>query len=165
MKKLFSILAVLFVLGTANVFALGIGLQGGYSAGTTAGGGGAVTFKTDKSPIVFAVTGNFGSNWMDFGITGDYWLANPKIEGTWGYYYGIGVAGGFQIRNSNNFYVGLGPRALIGTNIFLLDRKLEFYFQGAWQPTFDIFISGTKDDGPGFNLVNFPVNVGFRFWL
>ena len=29
MKKLFSVLAVLFVMGTTSVFALGIGAQGG----------------------------------------------------------------------------------------------------------------------------------------
>ncbi len=161
MKKLFSVLAVLFVMGTANIFALGIGAQAGYTVGGNPGG--ALTFKLDTSPIVFAVDGTFSNSYFSVGVTGDYWLANPKIDRMWGYYYGVGAAAGFACSNNNWMAVDLAPRAVVGTNIFVLDRFLEFYLQGAWQPTFRVYVGNTS--GVDYNLVSFPVNLGFRFWF
>ena len=165
MKKLFTVLSVLFVLGTANVFATGLGAQfgGNVTEGGNFGTGAAITFKLDKVPCVFAADLAFGSNYFAGGLTADWWLANPKIEGTWGYYYGIGVGGSVGFANSNYAGLSIGPRALIGTNIFLLDRVLEFYLQGAWQPTINI----AAGDGANVNFswVNFPVALGFRFWF
>ncbi|MCQ2587999.1 MAG: hypothetical protein MJ174_07785 [Treponema sp.] len=164
MKKLFSVLAVLFVMGTTSIFALGIGAQAGYTAGSNHAGG-ALTFKLDKSPAIFAVDGNFWSNGFNVGATADYWLANPKIESTWGYFYGVGLAAGVGVYNdANDISVDLGPRAVVGTNIFLLDRFVELYAQAAWQPTFRIWVSGANS-GVDPNLVCFPVNLGFRFWF
>ena len=79
MKKLFSVLAVLFVLGTVNVFALGIGAQAGYTVNGSPSG--AVTFKVDSLPCVFAVNADIGDV-TTVGITADWWIANPVIEQT-----------------------------------------------------------------------------------
>lgn len=164
MKKLFSVLAVLAVMGTANIFAMGIGAQAGYVAGNN-GVGGALTFKLDKSPLIFAVDGAAGNSYFTAGVTADYWLANPKIESTWGYFYGIGAAAGVSFwDNGNGLAIDLAPRVVLGTNIFVLDRKLELYLQGAWQPTFGIAINGTYSDA-GFQWCRFPINAGFRFWF
>lgn len=156
MKKLFSVLAVLFVMGTANVFAsTGIGLQGGPTIGNGVGGSGAVTFKLDKVPCVFAVTVPSFDPLM-VGITADWWLANPKIQRNWGYYYGVGVAGAFDTASTT---FGIGGRAVIGTNVFLLNRFFELYAQAAWNPMFWI------GNGAHPSLVNFPIDLGFRFWF
>ncbi len=161
MKKLFAVLSVLFVLGTANMFATGIGAQfGGNVNEGSFGTGAALTFKLDKVPCVFAADLAFGKNYFAAGLTADWWMANPKIEGTWGYYYGIGVGGSVAI--ADNAYAGfsVGPRAVLGTNVFLLDRHFELYLQAAYQPLLSI-----ANDNVAFVWVNFPLALGFRFWF
>ena len=155
MKKLFSVLAVLFVLGTVNVFALGIGAQAGYTVNGAPSG--ALTFKVDKVPCVFAVNADIG-DYTAVGITADWWIANPVIEGTWHYYYGVGLAGSFAVGGGDGA-IFVGGRALVGTNVFLINNFLELYLQAAWQPGIVIH------DGihPTYNQI--PVNVGFRFWF
>lgn len=154
MKKLFSVLAVLFVLGTTSVFANGntaIGAQGGWPLG------GAVTFKVKSVPAVFAANFGMANDTMYVGVTADWWMANPRIDGQWGYFYGTGVYGGAVLGNVTSFQVA--PRALVGTNLFVLDRVLELYLQAAWQPTLNI------SDSVTFDWTAFSVNAGFRFWF
>ena len=158
MKKLFSVIAVLLTLGTASVFAkTGVGLQaGGVISNGGFGGTGAVTFKINSIPCVFAVTvPSFDP--FAVGLTADWWIDNPMIQRNWGWFYGVGVAAAFYTGNTSTF--GLGFRAVVGTNVFLLNKFLELYAEAAWQPMF--FISN------GFNasLLNFPINAGFRFWF
>ena len=157
MKKLFSVLTVLFVLGTSHAFSVGIGAQGGYPLG------GALTFKVDSLPCVFAVDGHFGTAGTGIGLTADWWFANPKIEGSWGYYYGLGVMGSMYFGDDWS-YISVGPRILGGTNIFLLDGFLELYLQAAYQPTFNIVLSGPEGNA-GFNWKGFGVAGGFRIWF
>ena len=164
MKKLFSVLAVLFVMGTTSVFAFGIGAQAGYVVNT--GAGGAVTFKVDKVPCVFAVDAAFNTNYVRVGGTADWWMANPKISGTWGYYYGVGLAAGAGIWSGDASAVAIsfGPRVVLGTNVFVLKNQLEFYLQGAWQPTFSVYVNGNEGWADPAWLC-FPINIGFRFWF
>lgn len=156
MKKLFSVLAVLAVMGTANLFAIGIGAQGGYPLG------GALTAKLDEFPCIFAVDARLGST-TGFGITADWWIDNPKIDGTWGYFYGVGVGGDLYF-GSGWSTLSVGPRVIAGTNIFVLDKFLELYLQAAYMPTFNIIISGDSGDG-GFDWTGFGISGGFRIWL
>ena len=158
MKKLFSVLAVLFVLGTVNVFALGIGPEIGTNPGhADSFGGGGITFKIDNVPCVFAATGYLGSSGLSLGLTADWWIANPTIQGTWGYYYGLGLAGSVNLGDTSKIFVG--GRALIGTNVFLLNKFMEIYLQAAWQP--GIWLT----DPIFFEPVGFAVNLGLRFWF
>lgn len=84
MKKLIAILAVFFVIGTISAFAHGIGLQGGANisakGGANIGGSGAITFKLDSLPWVFAVDGAFYSDYIGLGLTADMWIGNPVIS-------------------------------------------------------------------------------------
>mgnify|MGYP004449646591 FL=1 len=157
-KKILAVLAAFVIAGTTSVFAkTGIGAQAGYIAGENAPGG-ALTFKVAKLPCVFAVDAMLGAS-TSIGVTADWWIANPKISGTWGYYYGVGLAGALNVsENSGGF--GIGARALIGTNVFLLNNFLEFYAQAAWQPT--IWLG---DGGVAPHIFCIPVNIGFRFWF
>ena len=156
MKKLLAVLAVLAVMGTAKIFAFGIGAQGGYPLG------GAVTFKADNLPCIFAADVSIGSV-TGFGLTADWWIANPTIEGTWGYYYGVGL-GGKMYMGDGWSYLNIGPRAVLGTNVRLLNNFLELYVQAVYQPTFNINLSGESGQA-GFNWAGFGAAGGFRIWL
>jgi hypothetical protein len=160
MKKLTVVLALLLVLTTTSVFALGIGAQAGYVVGGNPGG--ALTFKLDNAPWVFAVNVDRLVNPLSIGGTADMWLANKNFAGPFNYYYGWGVAAGLNIYDSG---LGLyaGARALAGINVFVLDKFLEFYLQAAWQPGISLLFADASN--VGLNFVNFPVNLGFRFWF
>ena len=156
MKKLLSVLAILAVMGTAKIFAFGIGAQGGYPLG------GALTFKADNLPCIFAVNAYLGDV-TGIGVTADWWINNPTIQGTWGYYYGVGIGGTMHFAD-NYSALSVGPRAVLGTNVFALDKFLEFYLQAAYQPTLNINLSG-GDGKIGFNWIGFNAALGFRVWL
>lgn len=159
-KKIISVLSLLVLAGTTQLFAWGIGVQGGASVGGA--GGAAVTFKLDESPLVFAVDASFYSNYIGIGATADYWIQNPDIMdvsfGSWKWYYGVGLAAGVGL-GDNYFNFSVAPRALVGTNLFIMDNFLEFYTQLAYQPTLNI------GDAGGFALINFPIVGGVRFWF
>lgn len=163
-KKIVAVLAVLFALGTTNVFATGLGVQGGYSVADSGLGGAAVTFKLDNVPCVFAMDFAASTNYFNLGVTADWWIQNPKISGTWGWYYGVGLAGNVQLANGNYGGFGFGPRAVLGTNVFVFDDFLELYAQAAYQPMFWLWANNSE---AGINPVwfNVPLNVGFRFWF
>lgn len=159
-KKIISVLSLLVLAGTTQLFAWGIGIQGGANIGGA--GGAAVTFKLDNTPLVFAADAGFASGYTSLGLTADYWIQNPEIMGDswghWNWFYGLGAAAGVGIGEDYvNFNVA--PRALIGTNVTILDNFLEFYVQGAWQPT--LYIGSNS----GFALVYFPISGGVRFWF
>ena len=156
MKKLLAVLAVLAVMGSAKIFAFGIGAQGGYPLGAS------VTFKADHLPCIFAADVSIGSV-TGFGLTADWWIANPTIEGTWGYYYGVGL-GGKMYMGDGWSYLNIGPRAVLGTNVRLLNNFLELYVQAVYQPTFNINLSGESGQA-GFNWAGFGAAGGFRIWL
>lgn len=156
MKKLFSVLAVLFVLGTTHLFAWAIGPEVGINPGLSKGTG-ALTFKLDNVPCIFAVQADIADPFA-IGVVADWWIANPKIQGTWRYYYGLGAVGSFAV-GSDTGRIFVGGRAIIGTNIFLLDGFLEPYLQVAWQPGIRI------ENGVHFEPIGFPIALGLRFWI
>lgn len=159
MKKLLAVLSVLFVMGTTSVFATGIGVQFNANVAGSFVPGAAVTFKLNKVPCVFAADLGFGSGYFAAGLSADWWMANPKIEGSWGFYYGVGVGGSVAFTDGGYGHFAVGPRAVVGTNVFVLKKALEFYLQAAWNPLIVI------TDGIGFSWANFPIALGFRFWF
>lgn len=160
-KKLLAVLAAFVIAGTSSVFAkTGIGAQGGFSAGTN-NVGAALTFSV-SDPWYFAVTlDGIGSEGLSVGVTADNWLKRSRIEGAWGWYYGWGVAGSVNIGGSN-MELGVAPRLLIGTNVFVA-KVFEFYLQAAWQPTLSLVL-GDKVALKPYPFV-IPVHFGFRFWF
>ena len=156
MKKAIMI-AALVVIGTASVFAFGIGVQGGTNIN---GGGGntAVTFKMDNLPYVFAADFVPGNSYMSFGLTADMWIASKRIAKPFGYFYGFGGAGWLS-SSSSYTKLGIAARVVGGLNAMLLDDFLEIYIQVAWQPGFQIL--------QDFKFIpwNFPAAFGVRFWL
>lgn len=162
-KRFFCAAALAVTLGAANAFAVGIGAQAGYVAGPNASNG-ALTFKLDETPWVFALNvEGLSSDYLGIGITADMWLANKTIEKPLAYYYGWGLAGSAMFANGDYSALFLGGRALIGLNAFVVDDFLELYAQAAWQPGVNVHFA--DDSGLELVTISFPINVGFRFWL
>lgn len=159
-KKIIALLVVVALAATGTIFAeTGLGLQGGWVVG---GGAGAnVTFKVESLPCVFAVDFGFPGGGISVGGTADWWIQNPTISDTWGWYYGVGAAASVTL--GSNFGFGAYGRALVGTNIYLLDNFLELYIQAAWQPGIAIDTASDKPIIPV--LFAFPINGGFRVWF
>ena len=161
MKKIAIIAALLMVFSVGSVFAVGIGVQGGYVAGNAGYGSGAVTFKLD-SPWIFAVNADLYGNSWGVGLTMDNWIGNPVIEKPFRFFYGWGLAGSVALWETGT-ELFVGARAVAGLNCFVLDNVLEFYLQAAWQPG---IVIGLHDNGGVLpSLWNFPLNAGFRFWF
>jgi hypothetical protein len=146
-KKIGVLAALLLVFSATGAFSFGIGLQGGGGfSGSNFNGGGAVTFKLDSLPLIFAVSAGASANGFSLGLTGDYWLDNPTITGPLGWYYVVGAGvgiGGFD----GNFSLNVNAHIPLGINVFLLDNKFEAFLQVA----------------PGFGVGIIPFGFGFSF--
>lgn len=162
-KKLLAATALVLVIGTSSLFAFGIGIQGGFSVSQdgVGSGSGAVTFKLDSMPWVFAADATFADR-TSVGVTADNWIANRPLAGLLNYFYGWGIAGSASVEEAVQ-YGFIGARVLGGLNVFLLDKHLEFYTQIAWQPGFSIVLSGNSSIDTV--LRSFPGAFGFRFWF
>lgn len=165
MKKRLLVLMMVLAIGTSGVFAAGSGKSFAVGAQTGYPLGGALTFKVEQLPCVFAANFYSWDGKTDIGLTADWWIANYPITGPWGWYYGVGVFGGVEIYdvadNSEDYFGAVfGPRVFIGTNVVLLDDFLEFFLQGGWGPTFCISNKGFAPD-----FARPIVELGFRFWF
>lgn len=171
-KKFLGFVAVLFLAGSTQLFAWGIGLQGGAGVGPHTHGGLAVTFGLDKIPLIFAVDMGFGGYGFSLAATADYWIMNPTIMdwdwGAWKWHWGFGAAVGFTAGGGYGSF-DIGPRALIGMNLEFLKNTwgwldhFEAFVQLAWQP---MFCFGTGFPGSlKWSLPSFPIVTGLRLWF
>ena len=144
-KKIGVLAALLLVFSVTGAFSFGIGLQGGggYNGGPS--GGGAVTFKLDSTPVIFAVSVGADTNGFSLGLTGDYWLANPTITGPLRWFYGVGA--GVGVGFGDDISLNANAHIPLGINAFLLDNKFEAFFQVA----------------PGLGIGIVPFYLGFGF--
>jgi len=162
-KRIIGVMALVLTLSAANMFAGGIGAQAGYVAGPNYSNG-ALTFKLDTAPWVFALNvDHISSNSLGIGLTADRWLANPVLDAPFAYYYGWGLAGSFSAQNDVYSNLFLGGRALMGINAFVVHHFLELYAQVAWQPGVNIHMA--DNSGASLVVISFPINIGFRFWI
>ena len=168
MKKRLLVLMMVLAIGTSGVFAAGSGKSFAIGAQTGWPLGGALTFKVEALPCVFAADYHVGTNGAHLGATADWWIANPTITGPWGYYYGVGVYAGVYFGSNadgDTFGVAAAPRALVGTNVVLLDDFLEIFLQVGWQPTFYFGSNSRNSSWFDFDPWCIPANLGFRFWF
>jgi len=157
-KKLIAILVLALVVSTVSVFALGIGLQGGY--GNSAGSGVAVSFKLDQSPLIFsAFVDPFGGS-LTVGGTADMWAINGNLAGPVNYFAGLGVGAGVRLGDVG--YIRASARAFAGINAFFLDGFVEPYVQVAYAPTIGIWFNSEPLE---VTLGGYSVASGVRFWL
>lgn len=153
MKKLIAVMIFGILIGTASIFAFGIGVQGGGGVGG-AGGiyGGALTFKLDTAPWVFAVDGGISR----IGISADQWIINKPFASPFNFFFGWGVYVGMGFGGGN--LLAVGGRLPIGINAFFLDGMLEPYFQIVPSLGVTAFSFHFPDWGVAGNL-------GLRFWF
>ena len=156
MKKLVAVLVLALFIGTASIFAFGVGFQ----VGPTIGGGGyntnvAVTFKLDSAPWVFAVDGSFHSTWARIAVSADQWFVNKTLAGPVKYFIGWGLYVGLSTYGN---LLSFGARLPIGINMFFLDGMLEPFFQIVPSLGLSLF---------DFNFPDWGVagNFGLRFWF
>ena len=154
-KKLIAVLVLALVVSTVSVFAFGIGIQAGGGNGVA---GGAVTFKLDKLPYVFAANVNFSGNNIFIGGTADLWISNANIAGPVNYFVGGGLGASVGVV-SDVLYLNISPRLVAGLNMFFVDGFIEPYIQIAYAPNLTILPSFDPD------FVNFEAAGGIRFWF
>jgi len=167
-KKLIALLLVI-ALATTSVFAVGIGIQLGGLAGLQGRFAAALTVKpSDNVPWVFAVDFAISPNWINIGLAADWWAMNPEIKGLWHWFWGFGLGMYADLIGNVGAGFGLGPRFLIGMN-WRFTSWFELYTHIAWQPMlgFGAVYNGfiNYNNNFYFSLVNFPINVGIRFWF
>ncbi|HKL86735.1 MAG TPA: hypothetical protein VJ861_10430 [Treponemataceae bacterium] len=153
MKKLVAALSLVLLVGSVNLFAFGIGVQGGYGIG---GSGAAVTFKLDSLPYVFAVNASFGSEYTFVGGSADYWLRTGTLAGPVNYFAGVGLGVGIGLGDTMALNAAL--RVPIGINAYFLDNFIEPYLQIV--PA--VGLSVLPDVGLYFDV---GANLGLRFWF
>ena len=190
-KRILGLAAVLFLAGSTQLFAWGIGLQGGAGIGASSFGGFAVTFGLDQVPLIFAVDLGFGSGFFGLDATADYWFMNPTIvDWGWGdlkWHWGVGAAVGFSIVHWDEIHVhsdpyrvevesktggsfDIGPRVFIGMNFDFCKNqwdwleRFEAFIQLAYQPM--LRLGNIYDFYPFWHgIVNFPLVTGLRLWF
>lgn len=156
MKKLIAVMVLGILIGTASIFAFGIGFQ----VGPTIGGGGyntnvAVTFKLDNAPWVFAVDGALWSGGARIALSADQWFMNKNLAGPFNFFIGWGLYVGLATQGN---LLSFGGRLPIGINAFFLDGMLEPFFQIVPSLGLSVFDFYFPDWGVAGNL-------GLRFWF
>jgi hypothetical protein len=154
MKKAFLALALVLVIGTSGAFAFGIGAQAGYD--TVMGGGGAITFKLDEYPYVFAVSFSADNNGMYIGGSADYWFIYKPLAAPVNYYVGGGL--GALVGVGDPVALKAVARLPLGINAYFLDNLVEPYLQIVPELGVAILPSTQLIGGIGANL-------GVRLWF
>jgi hypothetical protein len=190
MKKLVLAVLLSLMLCTAGAFAehpdgFGIGImgRGGYRWDTGTMSGGALSLKAPGLPIYWGIDLDLYSNYIGFGVTGDYyfidsWLAS---EIGLGWYFGLGgfVDFGTYDHRYDYYdwtYLGFGLRVPIGLSWqFFRNSKVSFELFGELAPSLGLglrFWDDKYDDWhgrAGDNRVGLGGDIagalGFRVWF
>ena len=189
MKKTVLVLVLTVILAVAafadHPSGWGIGILGsfggGWASGSTVGGGAALSLKAPQLPVFWGLNLNFGSGYLGFGVTGDYYFIDRKLVPEVGLNWYVGFGGWLSFwsysynKNKDNAYsyahIAAGARLPIGLS---------------WQPLsfLEIFLDIAPSLGIGFDTkadyksggeahsggIHFPaggwpVELGIRLWL
>lgn len=158
MKK-FLLLGLLTAVLAGQASALGLGAAFTAPIGSSGVNPGAeLSFKLDNAPYVFGL-GVYASNGnFHIGATADLWMAQGKLIDFLNYYVGPGLYAGLSSA-SNVTVIDAGLRIPVGINAFLLNNKLEFFFELA--PALGL-ATGSVFQFPTFGI---QTALGFRFWF
>ncbi|MGL4982308.1 MAG: hypothetical protein ACRC4W_05595 [Treponemataceae bacterium] len=152
-KKVLIVLVALMLCCSTNIFAFGIGVQGGFSFPNL--GSLDITFKLDSIPLIFTASAYMG-NTFSLGITADYWFFNSQITGPLYWFVGVGAGASFAI--GDIFGANIVARVPIGLNMYFLNNTIEPYIQVL--PGIGVQVAPKV--GVGFAL---DANIGIRFWI
>lgn len=153
MKKIFFAFCLFFSL--TNLSAGGFGLSGAAAFGSDFYSGARLDYQFDSLPFIC-----FSDFILDdeqkaasFGV--EFLAGNLHLGHGVNFCYAPEFAFGWDFSSQcflvgNAFYTGLNG---------FLASPLEFFIQGGWAP---VFYFSSSD--AGFELLNFPVRAGIRFW-
>ncbi len=160
MKKIILTLTITIL----TLFALSAetGLGGAIAYGYDNGNnnlGGVITLSTPTIPgtIQTARLGFYGADYINFGITDDWWVIQQNLTGKLDFYIGLGFYAGFSMVD-NQWGFNLGGRAPLGLTI----RPVDFL---------ETFLEISPAVGLGFEPeLYFPswnaqAALGFRLWF
>lgn len=167
-KKKLAIFISFILFSSINIFSLGIGALGNitpnfnFPDNSTISMGAACSIKLDRVPLVFAISTevNPENSKFIFGIATDYWLCNPYITNNMKFYIGPGV-NIKGLTSFNDFELKIAPRAVFGINYLLLDGFFEIFLQEVVE--FGITNNLSSNADITYSM-NFPIELGFRFW-
>lgn len=167
MKKASLFLFFLFILNTFALAKVALGITGGVDLRIKAEPESHVTsgisVRSDMSPWGLEAHWNFNERSLALFLD-DWWICK-RLNSMLNFYTFWGLS--FGLKFENEFYAQTGPRLGLGIDVFLFkNRSLEFYVQGAWNPSLGMNYD-RDDEKYSFRFVpsSFPVNSGIRFWF
>lgn len=144
---------LLLAIAVPMSFATGVGVAAGIQPlGGLPGSNVMLSLKVDQLPFLLGLGFTIGQDVFQFGLTGDYWVANSNLFSFVNYYLGPG----FYVGYSNSLL--LGGRLPIGLNVYPI-KNLELFVEVA--PTLAIQFSDPID----FPVFGIQGAFGLRFWF
>ncbi|GMO20828.1 MAG: hypothetical protein LBG79_05920 [Spirochaetaceae bacterium] len=155
-NKIAALAAALFIAGTAEVYSLGLGVQfGGGLFGTN-----AALLISPSDDMHFAISWNFYKDGGYLGLSGDYWVWEPKLTkvGSGALNFFIGPGFYVNLGFTDPMILDLGLRLPLGLDLKF--KKFDLFLQAA--PSIGIeFLPKFALGGGGF----FCGAIGARFWF
>ena len=171
-----AFLITLILLFSSKVFATGAGVHAGIKPGLFISddgikSGGVMTnvsgsYRPGRFPLVMGTSIEAGFDRDGGVLTGlsafaDYWIFDVQIKNTWNFYTGLGAAAGILTPDFDYWNVYAGARVFSGMNWLFYDNYLELFVQQNVVPVYQRGINGSSDNAL-FTLL-FPLELGIRF--
>lgn len=154
MKKVFSILALVTMLGAAQLsHAIGVGLEFGFNGIPDVG----LTLKMGNFPVV-DLTARFDAGGIGIGALVDYWVINKNLVSFIDWYLGIGGYATLQLGNNSGLWAGF-RLPVLGLQFWPIGKQFEIFVEGAWAPSI------ISPSGVGLGWQGFQSGIGFRIHL
>ena len=149
---------------SSKVFASGAGVHIGIKNGglmTSLSG----SYKMGRIPLVMGTSLEAGINKEDkanfgFSAFSDYWLFDLQIKNTWNFYTGLGANAGLLTSNFSNWDFFAGARIFSGMNWLFYDNYMELFLQQNFVPTYQTALNSSSDQS--FFTFLFPLELGLR---
>lgn len=171
MKRKFLMIFLSF-LCTFSYASLGIGTHAGVNFSTDQDTFVSLTIKPDTSPWCSNINAHFSEvykekfeykNTITFAL--DNWFINENLTDHLEYYILWGVSAGMYLKSMDEFAysIGTGCRFGLGVELLCINRHLELFLQGVWNPYVGVKLVDNNLEAM-FVPVNFPCSFGFRIW-
>ena len=160
-----SFLICLFLLLSSKIYASGAGAHIGIKNGgliiSLSG-----NYKMGRIPLVMGTSIEAGLSEEGKYLTGfsaftDYWIFDLQLKNTWNFYTGLGANAGLLTSDFQDWNIFAGARFFSGMNWLFYDNASELFIQQNFVPTYQKAIKDSSDKAL-FTLL-FPLEIGFRF--
>ena len=181
MKKFVILFALIAILATGTVFA---DHPGGWGVGVVGfwPGGAGLSLKAPMLPVFWAINLGFNSDYVSFGLTGDYYIFDQVLVSDAKLHWFLGVGGFFDFYsysvsaygvNYSYTNVGFGVRVPVGLSWQPLDLleifadlapSLGLHIKGEGKYTYNNQEHIGQKAGAGFGFW-WPIEIGIRLWF